>query len=272
MEHEHIHSVLTGISAASIEATFWLSLFAAPLGSILIFRRLSFFGDALSHASLSGITLVYLFVSASLAWISVGALLSVLLTTALFRGLEKWGSLPADLALTVSYSGMFALGLIMMKSGDLELEHFLLGSLAEVHDEHLWFLRLWTLVSLGVLAIFWKPLWAMAVDLKFAKGLGLRTSRIDFLFLVLTSVSVVGVIQSVGVVLVATYFVFPAVSSLPWVRSLRSLALMSCLVALVSSFAGLFLAHAFDLQPGPSIAVAGFSLVLLSYTGRRLIT
>lgn len=253
------------LSAHPFEAVFWLCLFAAPLGSILIFRRLSFFGDALSHASLSGITFVYLFVGTSPFLISAGALVSVLVTTALFRGLEKWGRLPSDIALTVSYSGMFALGLVLIKSGDLDLEHFLLGDLANVTGDQIWFLRLWSVIALGVILFYWKALWAMAVDIRFAKGLGFRTDRVDFIFLVVTSISVVGVIQSVGVVLVAAYFIFPAVSALPWARSLKSLTLLAYVFALISSFLGIFISEKFALQPGPSIAVMGFVVVVLSH-------
>jgi ABC-type Mn2+/Zn2+ transport system permease subunit len=252
----------------AFEAAVWLSLFAAPLGCILIFRRLSFFGDSLSHASLSGIAFVYLFVGSHPIWLSLGALISALLTTGLLRLFEKWAKLPSDVALTVSYSGMFAVGVLLISSGDLDLEHLLLGDIWSITTERLWFLRIWSFVVMGFLFIFWRALWSMAVDLRFAKGLGFKVDRVDFAFLVITSISVVGVIQSVGVILVAAYLVLPAASALPWVKSLRALTVFAIAFALLSSVLGILLSFRFGFHAGPSIALSGFALLILSHASR----
>jgi zinc/manganese transport system permease protein len=160
---------------------------------------------------------------------------------------------------------MFALGVLLIQSGELDLEHILFGDIWSVKQNMLWFLRIWAVVVLTVLVILWRPLWACVMDSRFARGLGYRTNRIDLLFLVLTAVSVVGMIQSVGVVLVAAYLVLPAASMLPWARSLKALALGSIVFAALASMTGVLVSFRAGLSAGPSIAAVGFVLVSLSH-------
>ncbi len=256
--------------SAAFETAFWLSAFAAPWGALLIFRRLSFFGDALSHSSVAGIAIVLLFIGENPFWLSVGALASVLVTSGLLYWFEKRTRLPSDVALTVSYSGLFAIGLLIMGGDHVHLDHLLLGDIWSVQPNFLWFLRVWGPLVLCVLVWKWRALWVSVIDAQFAEGLGYKSRHLDLLFLTITSVSVVGVIQSVGVVLVAAYFVLPGACVLPWAKSLRALVSGAFLAALVSGFIGLAVSSYCNWAPGPSIATTGFAILILSHFVRRL--
>ncbi|MBN8554554.1 MAG: metal ABC transporter permease [Deltaproteobacteria bacterium] len=250
----------------SLEAAIWLSLFAAPLGSLLIFRRLSFFGDALGHSSLAGVAAAFLIFGPHPLWLSVGALISVFMTVGLLHLLEKHAKLPSDVAMTSSYSGLFSLGILLMAFSAMDLEHLLFGDINRISLEMLWFMRIWAIVMLMILAAFWKPLWASVMDPIFARSLGFKTQWLDLLFIVITSISVVGMIQSVGIVLVAAYLVLPSAAALPWARSLTQLMARSIGFALLSSFTGVFISLRWPPIPtGAAIAFTAFVCLLLSH-------
>lgn len=260
-----------GMMVQALEASLWLSLFAAPWGALLIFRRLSFFGDALSHSTVAGLALVLMFIGENPFWLSLGALASVLVTSGLLHFLERKTKLSADLALTVSYSGMFALGMILIGGDHEHLEHVLIGDIWKVNESLLWFMRLWGSLIILILAWFWRPLWASVMEGRFAQGLGYRAQLIDFVFLAVTSISVVGIIQSVGVILVAAYLVLPAATALPWARSLLALVGLSTCFALLSSLGGVFWAAQTQIPAGPAIASVAFGVFLLSQSLKVLL-
>lgn len=253
------------VQSNALEACFWLSLFAAPLGAMLIFRRLSFFGDALGHASLAGVAMAVLWAGQNPLALSAGALISVILSAGLLHFLEKRMRLPSDVAMTVSYSGFFALGLMLMFYTRSDLQHILFGDLWSMNIQMMWFLRVWAVVMIFVLLVFWKSLWLSVMDPLFTRTLGFKTGRLDLFFLALTAISVVGMIQSVGVVLVAAYFVLPASTVLPWARSLRQYLLGSIGVAFLSGVLGLWCSHRFQIPAGACIALMAFCLLIVSH-------
>lgn len=254
----------------AFEACCWLSLFAAPLGAFLIFRRLSFFGDALGHASLAGVAVAVLMVGQSPWILSMGALGSVLLSAGLLQFLEKKIRLPSDVAMTVSYSGFFALGLLLMFYARMDLEHLLFGDLWSMNISMMWFLRIWAWVMIALLLLLWKPLWLSVMDPLFARGLGYNTGVLDLFFLCLTAISVVGMIQSVGVVLVSAYLVLPAATVLPWSRSLLRYLIGSIIVAFISGIGGLFLSHRLLVPAGACIALVAFGFLMVSHSTKAL--
>lgn len=216
------------LKSDAFEACLWLSFFAAPLGALLIFRRLSFFGDALGHASLAGVAVAVLLAGENPVALSAGALVSVLLTSALLHFLEKKMKLPSDVAMTVSYSGFFALGILLAFYSKLDLEHLLFGELWEMSHSMLWFLRIWAVIVVSLLIRFWKPLWLSVMDPLFARTLGFKTSAFDLFFLCITSVSVVGMIRTVGVVLVAAFWFFRLLQSCHGPKALNPIFLDQC--------------------------------------------
>ena len=256
----------------SIEAAFWLSLFASPLGCLLFFRRLSFFGDALAHSAFSGVALVYILLGGAMAAVSAGSLLAVLLCSALLFLFEKRWKLPSDVSLTLSYSGLFALGWILMTYSPIPLERLLFGDILHLSADRLWFLRIWGVFCLLLLLRFWRAIWMSVLDPLLAKTLGWGGRDLEFVFTVVTAISVVGMIQAVGVVLVTSYLILPAATALPWVRSIRALVTASIAFSFAASLIGMSIPPWVDerIPVGPSIAVVAFVLCILSYLLREV--
>lgn len=251
------------------ETLLWLSVFAAPLGGFIIFRRVSFVGDALSHATLGGVAVAFLFFGMNFWALSGGALVAALSAAWMLRFFENRFRVPSDLALTAAYSSLLAFGMLALSHHDQHLDHFLVGDISWINQEILWSLRTWgALVVAGVL-IFWKPLWMSAIDPILGRSLGFKTRTADFWIVVLVAISVVALMQAVGLVLVSAYLVLPAASILPWARSLRVMYWGSMVSAILSSFLGLVILKLFPtLRTGAVLSLCAFAIFALSHTLR----
>jgi len=102
------------------ELLFWLCLSAAPLGAFLIFRKMSFVGDALAHATLAGTALVFIFYGQNFWLLSLGALVSGFSALWLSNFLERRVHWNADLCLSLAYSFFLAIGLFIMAKHQME--------------------------------------------------------------------------------------------------------------------------------------------------------
>jgi manganese/iron transport system permease protein len=264
--------VMTDSMLTALETSFWVSLFAAPLGCFLIFRKLSFFGDALGHSTMAGIAVAYLLFGSSILPLSIGAAVSGILAAFVFQGASRVFQISSDIALTVTYSTFFALGLYLLSQEHVHLDNYLMGDLWNINPQMLWFVRIWAFVVWFVLGLRWKAMWLNAADPDLARSLGYSRSIQDFLVIGLVAISVVGMIQAVGVVLLTAYLVIPAAAALPWARSLKSLMLLSVAFALAGSFMGIFLAA---LEPawhsGPCLALTSAILFAASHGVRWIL-
>ncbi len=256
----------------ALETSFWVSLFAAPLGCFLIFRKLSFFGDALGHSTMAGIAVAYLLFGSSIVPLSIGAAVAGILAAFVFQGASRIFQISSDIALTVTYSTFFALGLYLLSQEHVHLDSYLMGDLWNISPQMLWFVRFWAVIVWFVLGLRWRALWLNAADPDLARSLGYSKNFQDFLVIGLVAISVVGMIQAVGVVLLTAYLVIPAAAALPWARSLRSLMILSVGFAMLGSFMGIALAA---IEPawhsGPCLALTSAILFGASHGFRWIL-
>lgn len=245
------------------EALIWMALLMAPLGSLLLSRRWSFFGDALGHASLAGIGLVVVLGFQSTLAVAVGAVLAGLTLGGLTDLFEKFGRLPGTIALTTSYLGLFAMGLFLLGSPGLHLESVLVGDLGRLNEETLWFMRIWTPLVWTLLLWKWKRIWLVVVDPSFARGLGVRVRLWEFVLLTVTCVSVVILMRAVGVVLVGALLILPTATAFLFSRGLKSQVGFSVVFALLGGILGWFVSSDRGVPVGPSIGFSSFLILLV---------
>lgn len=249
----------------TLEALFWLSLLSPTLGVFLLQRRLSFYGDALAHAAVGGLGFVVFFGGQMIWLLSLGALASVLMTAALILAFEKFFRISTDLAMTAAYSGLLSLGLLLLGQEGHHLEGIFVGDLRGLQTSQLAFLRYWTLFVLGFIILYLRPIWLSLVDPVWARILGWKVGFWDLCFLALAAISVVSIIQAVGVILVAAFLVLPAASALAWARSFKQNLFLSWAFAMATVVIGWFVGGNIQGSLGPLLAMIAFSLFVLSH-------
>ena len=250
-----VRAVVGGIGVAAI---------AGLLGCFVVWRRMAYFGDTLSHAALLGVALgLMLDVSPTLA-VTVGCvLLAVLLVT-----LQQRQPLASDTLLGILAHSTLSLGLVVlsfMSEVRIDLMAYLFGDLLAVSRSDLaWILGGSALVML-VLIPMWRPLLAITVHEELARVEGLPVAAIRLGLMLLIAIVIAVAMKIVGVLLITSLLIIPAAAAQRHARSPEQMALGASLLGLVAVCAGLALSWFKDTPAGPSIVVSAASLFLCSF-------
>ena len=171
----------------------------AILGSYVVLRRMAFIGDAMAHTVLPGVAIAYLAGYNLL----LGALLASLATALGIGWLSRRDAVREDTAIGVLFTGMFALGILIITSHKTfrDFNNLLFGDILYVSPAGLIFIAVVALVVLATIALFYKELELTSVDPTYAAVIGLRADWLRNLLLILLAFAVVAGIQVVGVIL-----------------------------------------------------------------------
>ena len=246
-----------------------LMLLAAPLGSLLIWQRMAFFGDALAHASLLGVGIGLLFFWSPM----LGALTGTLLFALLLWRAEQVRSLAADTWLGVLSHGSLALGLLLVYGyapPGVNLSALLIGDVLGVTLTDIWALLLLLAIGLSWLAWRWKALMlsVLSPDLAQAEGINLNALRAQFMLLLAAVVALA--IQWVGVLLISSLMLIPAAAARAWSREPEQMVLGGVLVGMLSVALGISASWHWDWPTGPAIVVMSLGLFCLLWGSARL--
>ncbi|OGH61786.1 MAG: hypothetical protein A2848_01660 [Candidatus Magasanikbacteria bacterium RIFCSPHIGHO2_01_FULL_50_8] len=240
-----------------------MAIAAALLGVFVVIRRMSFFTDAIAHASLTGVALALLVGVHPF----VGALAISILVGMLVARLQRHGKQETDTIIGVLFSISLALGVLLisvMRGYRGNLFNYLFGDIIAVSQS-----QVYASIALLALVIFvvcftFRSLTKIALHEDMARVDGVRVSVIDTLFLILLSAVVAIGLSVVGAVLMGALMILPAASAQYFVRSFRGMVVASVIIGVVTMITGLLLAAALALPTGPTIVLSGAAIFVLS--------
>jgi len=272
--------ILTGVLAACA---------CALVGTFLMLRRMTLVGDAISHAVLPGIVLAFLFSgSRDPLPMLLGAGALGVLAAVMIELLHRRGGMQSDAAIGVTFTWLFALGVILVTwfagQVDLDLDCVLYGEIlyvpldqwitasgASLGPRAVWMLGGVAVVAVLFVVVGFKELTVTTFDPVFAATIGISATLWHYALMGVVSVVTVGAFESVGAILVVAMLTAPPATALLLTRSLRSALLLACLFGGAASVGGYYLAALIDGSIAGAIAVVAggqFAVVLL-LRGRR---
>jgi zinc transport system permease protein len=238
----------------ALAAALALAVVAAPLGSLVIWNRMAYFGETISQASLIGIAL-------GLA-LGVDITAPVILVTLAIAGililLSRQKIVPLDAILGLMHHGALALGVIAtlsLRGPAVDLMGYLFGDIFAVTATDLYWIYGGGAVVLGVVAWLWQPMLRLAVHEELASAEGVNRDLVKAAFIVLLSLTIAIAIKIVGALLVIAFLIVPAVAARPFSATPERMAALAAAVAAVSVVLGLSLSLNFDVPGGPSIVL-----------------
>jgi zinc/manganese transport system permease protein len=249
-----------------------LALSCGPIGTILVIRRMSLMGDALSHAVLPGAALGFIIAGLSLPAMSLGGVVAGLVVALLSGLVTRLTPLREDASFAGFYLISLALGVLLVSShgSNVDLLRLLFGSILAVDDAALILIGGIATASLVLLAVIYRPLVVECFDPGFLRAVGGRGGLVHTLFLALVVFNLVAGFQALGTLMAVGLMMLPAAAARFWVRELWSLSAASGGLALGSGFLGLLLSYHLDLPSGPAIVlVAGLGYVASVALGPR---
>ena len=239
---------------------------SALVGTFAVLRGMSYIGSALAHSLVPGVAVGYLVSGLSrdrLFWWATGtAILTALGMSALVRRFR----IGEDAAVGVMYSGMFALGIVIIstvRSFAVDLVHFLFGNVLSVSDADLLRIGAVAAIIVIVVAMFYKELVLVTFDRVFAASLRLSGRSLTALQYVLMALAIAVALQTIGIALVVTLMVAPAAAALQVVRRFHHAVLVAAGIGVFSGVAGLYLSYHLSVASGAAVALVCVAVFLI---------
>jgi zinc transport system permease protein len=241
-----------------------VALLAGPLGCFIVWRRLAYFGDTLSHSALLGVAIALLLelnITFTVFIISVGVAMLLLL-------LQRQARLSSDALLGLLAHATLAVGLVVlafMTWVRVDLMGFLFGDILAINKVDIITIWVGGLAVLIALAVIWKPLFAATVNYEIAVAEGLKPDKANFFFMVLMAAVIAISMKIVGVLLITALLIIPAATARRFSTTPEMMALVASIIGAASVWIGLEGSLQWDTPAGPSIVVAALLGFIISF-------
>ena len=240
-----------------------IAIIAGPLGCLVIWRRLSYFGDTLSHSALLGVTLAYAFsINITLSVFVISSVVAILLIN-----LQKRTKLAGDSLLGLLAHSTLAIGLVLigfLSSIRFDLMGLLFGDILAVTIEDIALVWIGGILILGILYFIWKSLFSATVNYDLAAAEGMRPEISNFIFTLLLAAVIALSIKMIGALLITGLLLIPAAIARNLSNSPKQMIIISVLAGIASVVIGLFTSLELNTSSGPSIIVVSLALFVLS--------
>ncbi len=247
-------------------AVLIVGVVCAVIGTYVVLRGMAFFGDALAHSILPGIAVGYLVNgSGSLFWWALG---TAIVASLGIGAVTRHTKIREDAAIGIIFAGMFALGIALIstvRTYSVDLTHFLFGDVLGVQRGDLWLSLVFGGLVIVAVAVFYKEFLVLSFDPVLAVTLRMPVRLLDNLLLVLTAVSIVVALQTVGVALMLAMLVTPASTAYLLTRRLPVMMGLAAGLASISGVVGLYVSYYWGVPSGAAIVLASTLIFLVTW-------
>ncbi len=232
------------------------------VGSYLIVQRMALLGDVIAHCVLPGLSVSF-FLGID---ILIGAFASGILGALLIAWIRSQSRVKVDAAMALTFSSFFALGvtLITVLRNKIDLDNFLFGDILGVTITDIWRTGVIAAVILLVIRLTYKELLFYTFDRTGAQAMGLPVNAIYLGFMVMITLTIIASMQAVGVILVISLLIGPALTAYLLTRKLHQMMLLGAVIGMLASVTGVYLSYYYNLPSGPAIVLVSSFLFLLA--------
>jgi zinc/manganese transport system permease protein len=248
-----------------------IAIGAAPVGVILMLRRMSLMGDTMAHAILPGAAVGFLIAGLNLYTMAAGGLIAGLAVALSAGAVARLTQLKEDAALAAFFLMSLALGvtIVSMRGTNVDLLNFLFGSVLALDDQTLILMAAITTLSLIIFAVIWRPLVLESVDPGFLRSVSRAGGPAHIAFLTLVVMNLVAGFFALGTILSVGIMIIPAAIGRFWARDITGMILVAIAAGILSGLVGLIVSFHAGTPSGPTIIlVAGVLYVLSVLFGR----
>lgn len=253
--------------------------FITPLiGSFVIIRRLSFIADTLSHFSLAGLSIgLFLINGLSLTFIGDPLYLAIIAAVIgafiieVLRGYYqnyKEISMPIVMSLGTALSALF----ISLSGGwNSSIYNFLFGSLLTVGNDYLMIITLTAIAVIILILVFYKQIILVSFDEAYAKLVGIKIGRFQFVSTLILALVVSLSIVTVGVLLVSSLMIIPVAAAMKVGKSFKNTVTIAIFFSEISVIAGMWISYEFNIPPGATIVLINIFILFLTGFFKRFV-
>lgn len=244
----------------------------ALLSCFMVLKGWSLMGDAISHAVFPGVVIAYI---VGLPY-ALGAFVAGMFCAVATGFLKENSRIKQDTVMGVVFSGMFGLGLVLYVKiqSEVHLDHILFGDMLGINWSDIIQTAAIAAITAGIIIFKWRDFLLHAFDTVQARAVGLRVRLLHYGLLCLISLTIVGALKAVGIILAIAMLIAPGAIAFLLTRTFSKMLLVSVVVAVLASFFGTYFAFFIDSAPAPTIVLlmTGIfisALTLVSYRQAR---
>ena len=247
-----------------------VALVAGVMGCFVVWRRMAYFGDSLAHSALLGIALgIALGVNHNLSVIMLCSLFALILVW-----LQQKRIFATDTLLGILAHASLSIGVITISILEkiIDLHSYLFGDILTVGNDQIWWLVIGGGSVLGVLTYNWSSLVLMTIDEDLAQAENVPVARYQMLLMFLMTIVVAISIKIVGILLIASLLIIAPAASRQLSKSPEMMAMIACLIGVISVVIGMYFSFELDTPSGPTIVAALAALFIISFPLSRIRT
>lgn len=248
----------------AIAVGFLLGILSAVVGSYLILQQMGMMSGVISHAVLPGMAIAF-FLEINVA---IGAFIAGILSALLVISIERRSTIKVDAAMALTLTTFLALGVIListLQTNSINLEALLFGDILGVTPKDVWHTATIAGIILLLTRLFYKELEFYTFDPLGARACGLPCNLLYLGLICAITLTIVASMQTVGVLLVMSLLVGPAITAYLLVRELQQMMILGAIIGAIASISGMYFSYYFDLPSGASIVLVVFGFFLLAF-------
>lgn len=249
--------ILTSYSFLIVAAgTFLLATTTGAVGCITVLKGQSLIGDAIGHAAFPGIVLSFmLFMQREPALLMLGAVISGTVAFVLIQVIKVHSKIDLDAILAIILSSFFGLGMVLKshiqgnpsysRASQSGLQNYIFGQAAYIMREDVRLILFVAIPSLLILILFYKEIKVFLFDETYSKTIGLNTTLLYSLILLMAMSLIATGLKLVGAILISSLLIVPAITALQWSNHFGMVMTIAALTGGVSAFVGTYISTAF---------------------------
>lgn len=225
----------------------------ALLSCFLVLKGWSLMGDAISHAVLPGVVIAYI-VGLPLG---LGAFIAGMVCALSVGFLKENSRIKEDTVMGLVFAGLFGLGIVLHTAipTDVHLDHILFGNMLGVAQQDLVMAAVIALVVMVMITLKWRDLMLFIFDPQQAGAIGLPVRLLHYGLLALISLTIVGALQAVGIVLVIALLIAPGAIAFLVTRRFATMLILASIISVICGLLGVYLSFFIDSAPAPTIVL-----------------
>lgn len=245
-----------------------LAVIIPCIGVVVVHKRLSMMGDALAHTSLAGVA------AGLIMGINpvLGAVIACVVASLGIEFIRKRLPRYSEMSIAIVLSAGVGLAGVLSSyvSGTANFNSFLFGSIVAISDFEVSMVVVTSIAVLLVFFMLYKELFLVTFDERIARLAGVPIGLVNFVFTILTAVTVSIAARTVGALIVSSVMVVPVACAMQLAKSYKQIVLWAMGFAVSFMMSGLFLSYYARLKPGATIVLIGVAVLLLLLVGKSL--
>lgn len=247
----------------SLLAGLSLTCLTGPLGTFVVWRRMSYFGDTLSHAALLGVAFGFL--------LNINLFYAIILVTLILAigllWLESQKQLPVDTLLGILAHSALSLGLVvisLMNNIRIDLMGYLFGDLLSITMFDVYQIII-CVVIIGLLLVWrWNHFLFITVSEELAFSHGINVPLTKFILTILLALTIGIAMKFVGALIITALLIIPAATAKYFAKNPESMAIIAILIGMCSIIGGILFSLVYDTPTGPSVVLSNTCLFFIS--------